>query len=234
MSENPVETTATELPASNPVPATTAAPAIDVEKIEKAARQKALQEAQSKYDQREARLHKEYQATLREVKAAAANSMKKVGYDDPDAIFGDVEIRQKARRLDELQAEADNAARWQAFVNETATDYGLTPTDPRLADATSTADLQAKARAAMREDAAKEREKVLAEARAEAVAKATAKVDNGDLEVLGGAPSAPTPGLEERYKKEMQAAKGKGNNVGREIREKYRQQGVDVDYIVIR
>lgn len=227
MSEMPVETTATEpAQASTPVPATTA-PAIDIAAIEKAAAQKAKREAQSVKDQEIARLHRKHQQELNELRAAVAPKLQKAGY-EPEPVFGEVETVQKARRYDELQAEADNAARWQQFVNETAEAYGVVANDARLEGATSAQDLQAKARAAMLEDAAKEREKALAEARAAAVAQATAKVNNGDLEVLGGAPAAPAPGLMDQYTKEMQAARGKGLEVGRTIREKYRAKGLNV------
>jgi hypothetical protein len=234
MSDNPLETTATEALPSNPVPASTPAPSVDVEAIRKAAAAEARREAQSKHDQQTARLHKEYQARERELKAAASARLGKAGYDDPDTIFRDVEVLQKARQYDELSAQAQQAAEWDNYVEGLATAYGLAPSDPRLAGAGSAQELKSKANAAMLEDAAKEREKAVKEARAAAVARAEAKVDNGDLDTLGGAPPAGSPSLEERYKKEMLAAKGQGARKGREIREKYRAQGVDVDYIPLR
>ena len=80
----------------------------------------------------------------------------------------------------------------------------------------------------MKEDAVKAREAAAKEAEAARKAAAQAKVDNGDLETLGGAPSAPPPGLLEQYQKEMQAARGKGLAAGATIREKYRAKGLNV------
>jgi hypothetical protein len=40
------------------------------------------------------------------------------------------------------------------------------------------------------------------------------------------------PDLEKQYKKEILAARGQGGSVGRDIRRKYREQGVDVDRVV--
>lgn len=225
MSDNPVETTATEAQPSTPVPAT---PPVDVEAIKKAARAEALREAQAAKDRELARLHKEYQTREKELKAAAAARLQKVGFDQPDDVFEDVEIRQKARQFDAISQEAQQAAEWQNYVEGVATAYGLTASDPRLSGAVSAQDLQAKAKAAMLEEAAKERERALADARKAATAAAQAKVDNGDLDVLGGAPSAPAPGLMEQYNKEMLAARGKGLAAGTAIRDKYRAKGLNV------
>ena len=206
------------------------APSVDVEAVRKAARLEAQREANAAAQRREAQLHKTYQSQLKELRETVRNPLQKAGY-EPDAVLDDFDVRQKARQYDELTREAQQAAEWQAYSDSVATAYGLAPTDPRLAGATSAQDLAEKAKAAMLDDAAKERDKALADARKAATAAAQAKVDNGDLDVLGGAPPAAPAGLDERYKKEMLAARGQPMGKISAIRDKYRQQGLDVDHI---
>jgi hypothetical protein len=159
--------------------------------------------------------------------------LQKAGY-EPDAVLDDFDIRVKARQYDELSVQAQQQANWENHLAVVAKSYGLPEGDTRLSAATSAEHAIQLAQEAMATDAAKLRETTLKEARAAAVARAEAKVDNGDLDTLGGAPPAGSPSLEERYKKEMLAAKGQGARKGREVREKYRAQGVDVDYIPLR
>lgn len=213
-------------------------PAPDVEAIRKAARLEAQREANAAAQRREAQIHKQYQAQLKEQRDIVAPRLQKAGY-EPEAVFDDFDVRQKARQYDDLSRQAQQAAEWQAHVESTAAAYGLQPNDPRL-DVSDVAPERAaravieKAQLAMQEDAAKLREAAQKEARAAAVERAERKVENGDLDTLGGAPAAGAASLEAKYKQEMQAAKGQGAAKGREIRDKYRAQGVAVDYITIR
>lgn len=230
MSDNPVETTATEAQPSTPVPATPPAP--DVEAIKKSVRLETLREAQSKKDQEIARLHRQHQEELRQLRETVRTPLQKAGY-EPDAVLDDFDVRQKAARLDSLEREAQQAAAWQQHVTSTAAAFGLDPNDPRLdiSDVDpnkAAAEIVNRARAAMLEEAAKERDRAMADARKAATAAAQAKVDNGDLDVLGGAPNAPAPGLMDQYNKEMQAARGKGMAAGSAIRDKYRAKGLRV------
>lgn len=202
-------------------------PPVDVEAIRKAARLEAQREANAQAQKREARLHADYQRQLKEQRQVVSERLNKAGYEG-DTALDDFDVRQKARRYDEAMQEAQQAQVWQQTVAEVAEGYGLDANDPRLADAASLPDLRAKAAAAMKEDAVKAREAAAKEAEAARKAAAQAKVDNGDLETLGGAPSAPPPGLLEQYQKEMQAARGKGLAAGATIREKYRAKGLNV------
>lgn len=208
-----VETTATEpAPASNPVPATTAPP-VDVEKIAKAAADKARREAQSNADKQMAKLHQQYQAQIRELKQAVAPRLQKAGF-EPDPIFQDVDVLQKARQFDELSAQARQAAEWQQHVEGVAAAYGLNAADERLAGATSAQDLLVRAQAAMQADAAKAREQALTEARAAAAAAATARVENGDLDTLGGAPAAATLTHKQKVEQAQKELKALVNSTG--------------------
>lgn len=225
MSDNPVETTATEQTASNPVPATTAAPAPDVEKIEKAAYNRAMREAQSKHDQQTARLHKEYQARERELKLAAAARLQKAGY-EPETVFGDVEVLQKARQFDELSAQAAQASEWESYVGGVAEAYGLTASDARLQGAVSAQDLQAKAKAAMQADAGKAKEEALKEARVVQNKAAEKQIASGELETLGGAPGGQVrTDLMGEYKKALAKVAGNIQAVTK-LQTEYRKKGL--------
>lgn len=169
-------------------------PAPDVEAIRKAARLEAQREANAAAQRREAAIHKQYQAQLREQRDIVAPRLQKAGY-EPETVFDDFDVRQKARQFDEISQQAQQAAQWQDHVESTATAFGLQPNDPRL-DVSDVAPERAaqavieRAKAAMKEDAAKEREAALKEAQAARLAQAEAKVNNGDLDTLGGAPAA--------------------------------------------
>jgi hypothetical protein len=169
-------------------------PAPDLEAIRKAARLEAQREANTAAQRREAAIHKQYQAQLKAQREVARGPLQKAGY-EPEAVFDDFDVRQKASQYDALTAQAEQGAIWQQHVESTATAYGLQPGDSRLdvsdVDPNRAAQvLIERAQAAMKEDAAKLREAAMKDAQAARLAQAEAKVENGDLDTLGGAPSA--------------------------------------------
>ena len=221
---------ATASPPANAVPAT---PPADVDKLVKAAVAQAQREAQASKDREQARLHRQYQQQIKQLTQAATARLKNAGDEQADAWEGQLEVLQKARAWEESQAEQAQWQQWKAYVADIAVGYGLAPDDARLADATSADDLKARAKAALVEDVEKERRRLLEEDRKARKTAADQQVESGNLATVPGGGGLPplALGLEDQYKKEMLAARGKGMDAGRAIKDKYRAKGVNVEAI---
>lgn len=241
----PVETTskpatATEAPASAPVEtAGQNVPATPVktytEDDVKAAREQARREAQADKDKEIARLHREQQQRERQLtessqRRSQAYAQAVQSKTDPALAMQAVDVWEKAQQYDAWQAQQQQQQAWSDYVSQSAQAAGLDPTDMRLAGATSAIDLASKIAAAARADerAAREKERQKAE---EAERKALDdRVNSGNLDTLTGAPAGGA-NLEEQYKKEVLANRGKGSAVLRDIKDKYRKKGLNVDTI---
>lgn len=228
----PVETPAQSVPATTQTPAPVTYTEADV----KAAAERARREAQAEKDRETARLHREYQQQLRAAAEsgkrrvqAAAQAIQSRG--DPEQAVALVDVFEKAEAFDRWQSQQAQAQQWHTYVANAAQGAGLEPGDPRIQNAVSAEDLAAKIAAAVRADeraaieAARERA-VEAEKRA-----LEARAASGELDTLGGNPAGAVVLTADKYKQEMLAARGKGMEVGRAIKEKYRKAGVDVDHI---
>lgn len=218
---------------SNTVHATPATP--DPEAIAKAARDAALREAQSAKDREIANVHKHYQSLLKGQRETAKSRLRELGDRDAEAFDRVLELEQKAQQFDAIATQAEQARQWEAYVGEIAKAYGLTASDPRLNGATSAEHLVSLAKNAMAEDARAERERIRTEEESKRRKAVDERVSSGSLETLGtGTPaSGATRDLEADYKKEMLGARGKGATVGRGIRDKYRELGLNTDTIRI-
>lgn len=232
MAEN-VETTAPEQGAATPatVPATTTpTPAPDVDALVKAAKAEAWREAQAAKDREKAALLKKHDQEIRALREAAKGRLSQLGDEEVDRWDEELTIRQKARAYDELSAEAQNAAAWERFVRDTAHAYDLKPGDPRLEGATSAADLMSKAKAAFQENAEEAKAQARREAEEARKAAAQAKVDNGDLDTLGGPPGGNpdrNDALLKEYREKVAPIRGNTLAITR-LKQEYRKKGLKI------
>lgn len=225
--EQPGATPPDQAAPSAPAPAPASTPPVDVEKIRKQAELEGYRRAQASFDKQRARELKAQQDAAR-----ARQRLEQANVRDPDLLEDYTATVQKARLYEETQAEAAQWQEWYAYRDSVAAAHLLKGDDPRLADATSAEDLTRRARAAMAEDAAAERARLLKEAADEKRRAADAAVESGALDTVA-APATPAARESDtdQFIKEMRAARGKGIDVGRRIKEKWRQKGVTVDTI---
>ena len=242
MTEQMVETPVTEpvVSASTPAPATPATQP-DIEALRSAAKDEARREAQSAKDREIARLHQTYQQREKALLSKVKGTLQSAGYEDADRLeqqlVAESELEEYRAMKSQQAAKASSQSYGEGLIQDIADRYEvkIPKNDPRLWDEPFENWDQFKERIrelAKTEVAAKraaEKEKMEGERR-EAV---DTRLASGELNTLGGAPSGTPSGnqLDEKYKKEMYAVRGKGNMVGRDIKDKYRKLGVEVDTI---
>lgn len=214
--------------AAPPVPATPATP--DVDALVKAAEEKTRREAQAAKDREVARLHQEYQQKLKAEREQATARMRQLGDKDADGWAAQTDVLDKARKYEQIEAEAQRVQAWNDYAATVAKAYGLDPSDKRLANPASADDFVEKARKAMAEDVDSERKKLLEKAADEKRRATDARIASGELDTLGGKPAggAGTGDVWKDYQQELAANRGKGNAVGAKIRAKYRELGLNV------
>lgn len=183
------ETTQAVATPTTPVPAT---PKTFTEVDLQAAAEKARREAQSTSDRAMAKVHRTYQQQLHARTQAGQQAVADAG-GDPAQWEKGLTVWEQSQAYQQMQGEQAQMAEWNGYVSTAAINAGLKADDPRLANATDAVDLTTKIAKAVKEDTRKEIEAERLAARAADTAAVQAKIDNGDLTVLGsGGAASPT------------------------------------------
>jgi len=214
------ETTAESVPAAPETP--------DTDTILENKRNQWLAEWNQSKDRELAKVHQQYQARERALRAQARQRLEQVGDEDAQAWEQQQAISEKAQAYDAMQQQAQAWQAWNSYTAEVASAYGLEATDPRLGNAQNADELVSAAKKAMAEDAKAERTRIKEEAAAEKKAALDKKVASGELDSLSGAPAGKVGDLRDQYERAKKNVR-RGNVLKHtELRQKYRKLGLDI------
>ena len=214
------ETTAESVPAAPETP--------DTDTILENKRNEWLAEWNQSKDRELAKVHQQYQARERAVRAQARQRLEQVGDEDAGAWEQQQALGEKAAAYDAMQQQAQAWQAWNDYTVQIATAYGLKANDARLGNAQNAEQLVSQAKNAMAEDAKADRKRIRDEetqTKKDALAK---KAASGDLDSLSGAPAGKVGDLRDQYERAKKGVR-RGNTIAHtELRVKYRKLGLNI------